>query len=181
MPSPEPRHVVAHVERTADPAVLRWVVHEPQVGGDGTAVALEEASALGRLLGDGLLASVHVRRGEVRAQAGAGHEWAGLVDVVDAAMRADLAAGALPAGGSDGGPAQVDIEELQRVVNRAAGSLTELHGGRVEVVGVEGAVLQVRMHGTCDGCSFTGATLERLVLPAARRALPEVAAVEVVR
>ena len=47
------------------------------------------------------------------------------------------------------------------------------------MVALEGPTLTVRMHGTCAGCSFTDATLERLVLPALRRDAPTVQTVTI--
>ena len=95
----------------------------------------------------------------------------------DAAGR-DHGAGRAGADAGDGA-ATADLADLQRVVTAAAGSLTALHGGSIEVVALEGPTLTVRMHGTCAGCSFTDATLERLVLPALRREAPAVQTVTI--
>lgn len=187
MPSPDAAEpsgvVVAHVERTTDPGVLRWVVHEPPVGGPRRVVRpADMPSELGALLAVGAVAAVVVGPGYLELTAGPG----GWDDVaaVDAAVQAAVGArpGWLAGSAGDGdGEDPADLARLQRVVTSAAGSLTALHGGSIEVVGVEGDTLAVRMHGTCAGCSFTDATLERLVLPAVRRELPGVHAVTVAR
>ena len=181
MPSPDAvSPVVAHVQRTADPGVLRWVVHEPVVAGPRRSCAVVGAGALAGLVSDGVVAAVVAGPGYLELTAGAG----GWTDVaaVDAAVCEALAAGApwLAAGADAGdGAATADLADLQRVVTAAAGSLTALHGGSIEVVALEGPTLTVRMHGTCAGCSFTDATLERLVLPALRRDAPTVQTVTI--
>ena len=181
MPSPDAvSPVVAHVQRTADPSVLRWVVHEPVVAGPRRACVVVGAGALAGLVSDGVVAAVVAGPGYLELTAGAG----GWTDVaaVDAAVCEALAAGApwLAAGADAGdGAATADLADLQRVVTAAAGSLTALHGGSIEVVALEGPTLTVRMHGTCAGCSFTDATLERLVLPALRREAPTVQTVTI--
>jgi hypothetical protein len=62
MASPDAPVAVAHVERTSDPSVLRWVtspVNRPTLPGCPSA-----ASGLGRLMAAGVLRSVTVDRGE---------------------------------------------------------------------------------------------------------------------
>ena len=60
MPSPDATGpVVAHVQRTADPGVLRWVVHEPVVAGPRRVVpASDVSSPLGELIVSGAVAAV---------------------------------------------------------------------------------------------------------------------------
>lgn len=182
MPSPDATGpVVAHVQRTADPGVLRWVVHEPVVAGPRRVVPASDVSPpLGELIVSGAVAAVVAGPGYLELTAGPG----GWTDVaaLDAAVCEALAAGApwLAAGADAGdGAAAAALADLQRVVTAAAGSLTALHGGSIEVVALDGPTLTVRMHGTCAGCSFTDATLERLVLPALRREAPTVQTVTI--
>ena len=183
MPSPDAvSPVVAHVQRTADPGVLRWVVHEPVVAGPRRSCAVDGdgAGALAALVADGVVAAVVAGPGYLELMAGPGG-WSD-VAALDAAVVEALAAGApwLAAGADAGdGSSRADLADLQRVVTAAAGSLTALHGGSIEVVALEGPTLTVRMHGTCAGCSFTDATLERLVLPALRREAPAVQTVTI--
>jgi Fe-S cluster biogenesis protein NfuA len=94
-------------------------------------------------------------------------DWA----AVDGEVRAALATRAewLCLGGTSSGPSLVAV---QRLVAEAVRSITESHGGGIEVVSVvDGAVL-VRLTGACRGCRFTDETLRRLAEPAVRRKYP---------
>ena len=148
--------VVCHVERTDDPAVMRWVCTSPPIGADGP-----------RRAPSGALAGL-----ELVADAGAllvsgPADWA----VVDAEVRAALAERAewLCAGGSPAGPS---LAAVQRLVADAVRSLTESHGGGIEVVALEGGTVQVRLTGACHGCRFTDETLRRLAEPVVHRRYP---------
>jgi Fe-S cluster biogenesis protein NfuA len=48
------------------------------------------------------------------------------------------------------------------------------HGGDVELLAVEGTVARVRLHGSCNGCKSSAATLELAVQEAVTRAAPEI-------
>jgi Fe-S cluster biogenesis protein NfuA len=53
-------------------------------------------------------------------------------------------------------------EEARKAVDAALAEiapLVESHGGAIEVVDVADGVVKVRMHGTCDGCASSSATL----------------------
>ena len=159
MPSPEPvvSALVCHIERTDDPTVMRWVCTAPSVGGNGARVAPTGPLAECELWVDA--GALHVRAG--------GADWAAL----DTAVREALALQAewLCDGAPTGPPS---LGTLQRVVGAATQSLTGLHGGSIEVVGVVGAAVQVRMAGACHGCRFTDETLRRLAQPALDRVCP---------
>lgn len=148
--------VVCHVERTDDPAVMRWVCTSPSIGGDGLRVAPS-----GVLAGLGLVAEA----GALVVHGPA--DWA----AVDAEVRAALAERAewLCAGGSPAGPS---LAAVQRVVAEGVRALTEAHGGGIEVVAVVGDTVQVRLTGACHGCRFTDETLRRMAEPAVRRRYP---------
>jgi hypothetical protein len=76
-----------HVERTAEPSVLRWVVHDADVAGAGDGVCWPEApSALARLTVAGTVRTVAVERGDVLVEMG--HPAS--VAAVHAAIIADL-------------------------------------------------------------------------------------------
>ncbi|MFH8348873.1 NifU family protein [Streptomyces sp. NPDC018045] len=54
------------------------------------------------------------------------------------------------------------------------------HGGDVELVGIDGAgVARIRLHGACDGCASSAATVEQAVTRAVRSVAPEVTGVRV--
>src|SRR4051794_39244735 len=54
----------------------------------------------------------------------------------------------------------------------------ESHGGDVELVGVEEAVVKVRLHGSCSGCPSSTMTLKLAIEDAIQKAAPEVERVE---
>ncbi|MFN8022762.1 MAG: hypothetical protein U0Q03_14640 [Acidimicrobiales bacterium] len=84
-----------HVERTDDPAVLRWVVHHSGVAeaGDG-ACRPGAASALGALTVTGDVVEVCVLDGHVLVRAASPERWSSLAPQVHRAVATDLAAGA---------------------------------------------------------------------------------------
>lgn len=53
-------------------------------------------------------------------------------------------------------------EEARKAVDAAMAEiapLVESHGGSIEIVDIADGVVKVRMHGTCDGCASSSATL----------------------
>ncbi|MGI8684104.1 MAG: NifU family protein [Acidimicrobiales bacterium] len=53
-------------------------------------------------------------------------------------------------------------EEIKKAVDAAMAEispLVESHGGSIEIVSVVDGVVSVKMHGTCDGCASSSATL----------------------
>jgi Fe-S cluster biogenesis protein NfuA/nitrite reductase/ring-hydroxylating ferredoxin subunit len=52
------------------------------------------------------------------------------------------------------------------------------HGGGVELVGVDGGVVHLRLQGSCNGCPSSRTTLELAVEDAIRKAAPDVEAIE---
>ncbi len=48
------------------------------------------------------------------------------------------------------------------------------HGGKVELVGIENGVVELRMSGTCDGCPASSATMKLNIERAIRETAPEV-------
>jgi hypothetical protein len=81
-----------HVERTDDPAVLRWIVHDSAVvaAGDGMC-APDAASALGPLVGAGHVRSVAVAGGDLLVEMCDIAPRAAIVGAAHAAIAADLA------------------------------------------------------------------------------------------
>jgi Fe-S cluster biogenesis protein NfuA len=53
------------------------------------------------------------------------------------------------------------------------------HGGDVELVGLEGGVVRLRMRGSCHGCPSSSITLRGLIETAIYNEAPDVAAIEV--
>jgi hypothetical protein len=82
-----------HVERTDDPAVLRWVCHRDDLADspDGPRVA-PAGSPLGELVADGRLAGVSLAGGDLLVRVAAGVEWPELVAEVHERVAAELGA-----------------------------------------------------------------------------------------
>jgi Fe-S cluster biogenesis protein NfuA len=55
----------------------------------------------------------------------------------------------------------------------------QAHGGDVELIGLDGGVVRLRMRGSCHGCPSSAATLKQTIEAAIYDAAPDVAAVEV--
>jgi Fe-S cluster biogenesis protein NfuA len=53
------------------------------------------------------------------------------------------------------------------------------HGGDVELLGVSGGVVRLRMQGSCHGCPSSAATLTQTIETAIHDAAPDVAGIEV--
>ena len=91
MSSPEFGQPVVHIERTPDPAVLRWVVHEPALGSPVARRAEPPVgSVLGALLAEGRLVEVVVAAGAVEVSAADADDWAALVGMVNDELVAEL-------------------------------------------------------------------------------------------
>lgn len=71
-------------------------------------------------------------------------------------------------------PEEVEAEARQAVDAALAEilPLAESHGGSIEVVDVADGVVKVKMHGTCDGCASSSATLTYGLEEALRRQWP---------
>src|SRR5918999_3328709 len=52
------------------------------------------------------------------------------------------------------------------------------HGGNVELLGVEGGVVRVRMEGSCDGCPSSAMTLKLAIEEAVLKAAPDLEGIE---
>ena len=67
---------------------------------------------------------------------------------------------------------------------RVAGALEEVrpylesHGGNVELVAVQDGVARLRLHGSCDGCPSSTATLKLAIEDAVRKAAPDLEGIE---
>ncbi len=71
-------------------------------------------------------------------------------------------------------------ERVERVVNEEVVPLLGMDGTAVEVVGVDGGVVQVRLSGPCGSCPGSVQTVVMGIEQELRRRLPEVAYLEVV-
>ena len=53
------------------------------------------------------------------------------------------------------------------------------HGGNVELLGIDGGIVRLRLHGSCHGCPSSAATLRQNIEQAILEKAPDVAGIEV--
>jgi Fe-S cluster biogenesis protein NfuA len=175
-PAEHPAVVPLHVERTVDPAELRWVCEHPLLAGSPAGPrAPSPGSCLGALVADGTVLGVRADGSTLLVRFADAPMTRATVQRVHEAVATDLARSEpwLGAGeGTDGGGLTVD--ELQAVVDAAASAVLAAHGGRLEVLARRGSTVLLRAHDACHGCRGSADTLALLVAPALRRADPAI-------
>ncbi|MFM9376868.1 NifU family protein [Gordonia sp. VNK21] len=122
-----------------------------------------------------VLAAVRIEPGRIRTRFTDGHS----AEQDGAAVRSALFAvlsqpGGWPAGPQDAAEvsAAADAEiaaAVRQVLADEFGAYTAVHGGRIDLVGVDDGVVTVSLGGACHGCSAAGRTLsENLALRLSR-------------
>lgn len=66
---------------------------------------------------------------------------------------------------------QTDLERAEKALESVRGYI-QSHGGQLEVLGVDGGTVRVRLAGSCTGCSGSAMTLKRGVETALREGFP---------
>ncbi|SIN71096.1 Fe-S cluster biogenesis protein NfuA, 4Fe-4S-binding domain [Singulisphaera sp. GP187] len=74
-------------------------------------------------------------------------------------------------------PHDLDVRVAQ-ALNQVRPQL-QTHGGDVELLGIDGNVVRLRMQGSCHGCPSSAATLRQTIESAIFGAAPDVASIEV--
>jgi Fe-S cluster biogenesis protein NfuA len=92
---------------------------------------------------------------------------------------AQLFAGAKPDVSDVPGQAS-DEERLEALINILSDYIEHYHGGSVELVKFDGERVQVRMGGACEGCEFSGQTLNGWIAGTIQPFFPNVKSVEAV-
>lgn len=174
--SASPRQM--HVERTDDPAVLRWVCHDEALAAAVSGPrAVPDGSPLGRLVAEGSIIDVGVRRGDILIRAANADSWAGIAPRVRDALAVELDAKDESAEHwlvvGLGTPVLPSVADVQHLVDRAAGGMTALHGGSMTVVAVEPGVVRLRAQGACDGCPQSDNTTLAIIAPMLRAEYPD--------
>ena len=72
----------------------------------------------------------------------------------------------------------MSIEEKVQVVIDKVRPMLQADGGDVELVGVEGGIVTVRLQGACAGCPMSQMTLKNGIERVVRQEVPEIVAVE---
>lgn len=68
-------------------------------------------------------------------------------------------------------------ERVQGVLDQQVNPAIASHGGRIDLVGVEGTEVYMEMSGGCQGCAMSRMTLRQGVEKMIRQAIPEVTAI----
>jgi len=106
--------------------------------------------------------------------------WQAVGKLVGAAMRAALAAGATPVSPRrvERTDAPVDDDALyDRVADlfeTQVNPMVARHGGRIELIDVQDAIVLLRMSGGCQGCGMADVTLRQGIEAMLRQEVPEV-------
>ncbi|MGB5757575.1 MAG: NifU family protein [Acidimicrobiales bacterium] len=179
--APQPRRI--HVERTPEPAVLRWVCHHPALDSATPGRRQPEGEGpLGALIAQGSITEIVAGGGDVRVRAATPDGWPTLAPRVQAALLAELDALDRTPGHWLTEPVEhaglvPSISDVQRIVDRAAGTVMAGHGGAMIVTAVDHTTVSLRSEGACDGCRQSSDTILGLIEPAIRSTCPEIVAI----
>lgn len=105
--------------------------------------------------------------------------WQGVGKAIGDAIRAALAGSAAPvtvAARPAGGPADDDAlyEQVAKLFDQQINPMVARHGGHVELIDVQDAVVMLRMGGGCQGCGMADVTLRQGIEGMLSRFVPEV-------
>lgn len=165
--------VPVHAEAVpGQPGRARWVVPVGVLSFVGVPDAVPSPLAL--LLDAGTLASLEVQPGAVVIDLGPGRSWAAEGETVRVALQQALAdpAGWRPP--ADATPEAALAAAVRSVLDGEVGDYARSHGGSLELVAVHDGIVDIALHGTCDGCPAAGRTLEDRVLAGVRALDPGV-------
>ena len=179
-----------HAERTADPAVMRWVTHEAALAQSPPGRrCVPESAPLHSLVSDGSISEVAVRDDCVLVRSSHPEMWRQIAPRVQAAISLELDSmtrdathwllEAQPRTRPDVEPATV--EQVQAAIDRTCGPLIAAHGGTMTVVAVDATSVVLRAQGACQGCSRSHDTLMSTIAPALRRLFPDLVDVRLER
>jgi len=159
----------------------RFVVSEPLLEG-GARRFISAAEAKGSPLAEALFAipgisEVVVSGGTVTVAKSTATSWQATGKEVGAAIRSALAAGGTPVAPA----APVSSEEDERLYGLVAdlfeaeiNPAVARHGGTVELIDVQEAMVLLRMGGGCQGCGMADVTLRQGIEALLKRRLPEI-------
>jgi len=109
--------------------------------------------------------------------------WQAVGKAVGAAIRAAAASGAPPVAAKaapppGGGAGAVDddalYEQVAKVFDEQVNPMVARHGGRVELIDVQDAVVMLRMGGGCQGCGMADVTLRQGIEGMLAQLVPDV-------
>lgn len=174
-----------HLERSADPEVLDWIVQDGLVTGDATFAPGTPAAtgvlppALVELLDAGALSEIVVSAGRIRFVRGETSDWRELAPLIQSLLAGAFQAGAVIRAAQSSAQADQRLAEgVREVLLGVVGDLVRSHGGELELLGVEAGVVKLGLHGACQGCPSAGQTLKVGIEARLRQRFPALTAVE---
>ncbi len=179
---------MSDVRITAEPADNRrctFTLSEPLLEG-GARRFRSPAEAAGSPLAEGIFAipnvtEVVVSGPTVTVTKDDTAPWQVAGKAVGAAIRAALATGVPPLAPRDAAfdPAADDAlySKVSMIFDTRINPMVAGHGGRVELIDVQDAVVLLRMQGGCQGCGMASVTLKQGIETTVRELAPEVAAI----
>lgn len=171
-----PRQI--HVERTTDPAVLRWVPHHRLLNAAAPGRRnVPSSSPLGQFVTSAKITEITLRDGDVFIRSAGTHDWSTIAAEVQAALieefdELDRGTAHWLLEAVDGSAAAPSIIEIQQIVDRSAGHAMNSHGGTMVVTAVDHSSVRLRAGGACHGCGQSDSTVLALISPAIRAAHP---------
>jgi NFU1 iron-sulfur cluster scaffold homolog, mitochondrial len=166
----------AEVRITAEPVDTRrckFVVSEPVHAGGGVRRFASAEDAKGSPLAEGLFALPGVGVSEVIVSGNIvtvvkdnAAPWQAVGKSVGGAIRAALASAApavapRPAASAAGVDDDALYEKVARLFDEQVNPMVARHGGHVELIDVQDAVVMLRMGGGCQGCGMADVTLRQ--------------------
>jgi Fe-S cluster biogenesis protein NfuA len=104
--------------------------------------------------------------------------WPAVGKSVGAAIRSAMASDVPPVAASPRSPNAVSddalYEQVAKVFDEQVNPMVARHGGRVELIDVQDAVVMLRMGGGCQGCGMADVTLRQGIEGLLAQAVPEV-------
>lgn len=168
--------VPVHAEAVpGEPGRARWVVPVGLLPFVGVPLAMPEPLLL--LVAEGVVERLEVQPGAVVVDLAEGRTWAAEGDAVRTALQQALADPDAWQSPEDASPETALAAAVRSVLDGEVGDYARSHGGSLELVAVHDGVVDIALHGTCDGCPAAGRTLEDRVLAGVRALDPEVRAV----
>lgn len=103
--------------------------------------------------------------------------WQAVGKAIGGAIRTALSAGAEPVAAAPKGPATDDdalYERVAKLFDEEVNPMVARHGGRVELIDVQDAIVMLRMGGGCQGCGMADVTLRQGIEGMLAQSVPQI-------
>ncbi len=179
----------ADIKITAEPidtARCKFLVSEP-VHGAGVRRFASSADAVGSPLAEAIFAIPGAEVSEVIVSGNlvtvvkrSTAPWQAVGKSIGGAIRAALASGRPPVSAKAAAPATAGTDDdvlydrVAELFDAQVNPMVARHGGRVELIDVQDAMVMLRMAGGCQGCGMADVTLRQGIEAMLRQYVPEV-------